>query len=140
MWRSVPQIDAAATSTSTSPGPGVGTGTSTSSRPGPGADLRSARMVDGRGSVTAEAYFPPRAAAHTRGNASAVGEAALRRLHPWGDPVAVGVVDRGSRRHDLIDRGERGVVEADVRARDGLVELVHRLGPDDDRGHRRVRQ
>ena len=115
MWRSVPQIEAAATSTRTSPGPGVGTGTSTSSRPGPGADLRSASMVVGSGSVTAEAYFPrSRTRAHARPAVS--GEC--------GDPRATSTVGRtrgrrrgrGSRRHDLVDRVERRVVEPDVGA------------------------
>src|SRR5690349_16329706 len=126
MWRSVPQMDAAATSTSTSPGPGVGTGTSTSSRPGPGAGFRSARML--AGTVTAEGYSPSARPAHTS-------DAALRGLQPGRGPAAVGVVDRGPGRDDLVDRVERGLVQAEVGAGERLVELFHRLRPDDDRGH-----
>src|SRR3954454_21185144 len=110
MWRSGPQIDAAATWTRTSPGPGVGAGTSTSSSPGPGADFRSARMVVGTGSVTAEGYFPPRRSARTPARSSASRDSAPRRVHPRRDPAAVGLVDGRARRDDLVDRVEGRVV------------------------------
>src|SRR2546423_144727 len=104
MWRSVPQIDAAATSIRTSPAPGFGTGASTSSNPGPGAALRSARMVVA--TVTAEGYLQA-----VRARERSAPDAALRGLHPGRCPSPVGVVDRGPRRDDGVDRIERGVVE-----------------------------
>src|SRR6059036_2249924 len=90
-------------------------------------------MVPRHSSLTRSAVRPSRR--YSMWSLFLIGSASGRGREVWRLVTVIGRVQRATRRHDLVDTVERGRVERHIGRAEQVVELGHRLRPDDRRGH-----